>query len=33
MADISTLVDAYYKSQMALTDKYGDLFIEILGKQ
>lgn len=33
MADISTLVDAYYKSQMPLTDKYGDLFIEILGKQ
>lgn len=33
MNDISILVDASYKSQMRLTDKYGDLFIDILQKQ
>lgn len=29
-SDISILVDAFYKSQMDLSDKYGDLFIDIL---
>lgn len=33
MQDISILLDAYYKSQMPLEDKYGDLFIDILDKQ
>ncbi len=33
MADISILVDAYYKSQMPLKDTYGDLFVDILAKQ
>lgn len=33
MQDIATLVDASYKSQMMLQDKYGDLFYDILDKQ
>ena len=33
LQDISILIDAYYKSQMPLTDKYGDLFFDILDKQ
>lgn len=33
MADITTLIDAFYQSQMPLSDKYGNLFIEILVKQ
>jgi hypothetical protein len=33
MGDITTLIDAYYKSQMNLSDKYGDLFFDILNKQ
>ena len=33
MEDITTLLDAYYKSQMELSDKYGDLFVDILKKQ
>ena len=33
LEDIATLVDAYYKSQMKLKDKYGDLFVDILKKQ
>jgi len=33
MEEIAILVDAYYKSQMVLQDKYGDLFFEILEKQ
>jgi hypothetical protein len=32
MSDISILVDAYYKSQMPLNDKFGDLFVDILAK-
>ena len=31
--DIATLVDASFKSQMELSDKYGDLFYDILRKQ
>ena len=30
--EISELLDAFYKSQMVLTDKYGDLFFVILDK-
>ena len=30
--DIAELADAYYKGQMALSDKYGDLFVDILSK-
>ena len=33
MQDIANLVDASYKSQMMLQDKYGDLFIDILDQQ
>ena len=33
MDDIALLVDAQYKSQMPLTDKYGDLFVKILEEQ
>lgn len=33
MADVSILVDAFYKSQMPLLDKYGDLFVDILERQ
>ena len=28
--EISILLDSYYKSQMTLLDKYGDMFVELL---
>ena len=31
--EIAKLVDTFYKSQMVLTDKYGDLFFDILDRQ
>ena len=33
LQDVAILLDASYKSQMMLKDKYGDLFFDILNKQ